>query len=248
MPSTVFVRARELCERLGDVPEYLQVMFWITTASVMRGELTVARESIDALLDRAIVHDDRPALLNAMRGSAMIMMFMGQLVEAGRMIDRAFRAFTESSEEDRLAARAAGQDAGVADLALMSWTLWLLGQPDSAAERIKDALARAETIAHPHSQAYACYYASVLFALLGETERAQDYAARCLMLAEAHNFRQWNSLARTVTGVLAALSDRIEVARPGQIRSRSVPQRRLSTRHDNRVRPAVPGAARPSGV
>ena len=128
--STVFIRARELCERLGDVPEYLQVMFWITTASVMRGELTVARESIDALLDRAIVHDDRPALLNAMRGSAMIMMFMGQLVEAGRMIDRAFRAFTESSEEDRLAARAAGQDAGVADLALMSWTLWLLGQPE----------------------------------------------------------------------------------------------------------------------
>ncbi|MGY3368210.1 class 3 adenylate cyclase/DNA polymerase III delta prime subunit [Bradyrhizobium sp. GM2.4] len=37
-----FARARELCERLGDPPEQLQVMFWLTTASVMRGELPVA--------------------------------------------------------------------------------------------------------------------------------------------------------------------------------------------------------------
>src|SRR5262249_11227221 len=34
-----FARARELCERLGDPPEYLQVLFWLTTATVIRGEL-----------------------------------------------------------------------------------------------------------------------------------------------------------------------------------------------------------------
>ncbi len=205
--SRVFTRAREICERLGDVPEYLQVMFWITTASVMRGQLTVARESIEALLQAANARGDRPALLNATRGSAMILMFMGRLLEAGAMIERAWRTFTESSEQDRLAARSAGQDAGVADLALMSWTLWLSGRSDSAAERIKEALARADAIAHPHSQAYACYYASVLFALRDEPERAQGYAERCLTLSEMHGFRQWNALARTVSGVLATLAD-----------------------------------------
>src|SRR5262249_27798359 len=34
-----FARARELCERLGQPPEYLQVIFWLATASVVRGEL-----------------------------------------------------------------------------------------------------------------------------------------------------------------------------------------------------------------
>src|SRR5262249_43402446 len=38
-----FARGRELCSRLGDAPEYLQVMFWLATGSVIRGELPQAR-------------------------------------------------------------------------------------------------------------------------------------------------------------------------------------------------------------
>ena len=70
------------------------------------------------MLDRAERRDDRPALLNAMRGKAMILMFMGRIVEAAQTIERAYEAFNNSSEEDRLAARAAGQDAGVARFGL----------------------------------------------------------------------------------------------------------------------------------
>jgi len=38
--------------------------------------------------------------------------------------------FGGSREDDRLAARAAGQDAGVAMLVLKAWVLWILGQID----------------------------------------------------------------------------------------------------------------------
>ena len=204
---TVFKRARELCIQLGDPPESLQVMFWLTTASVMRGELPLARETIGALLERVEALGDRPALLNAMRGSAMISMFMGRIVEAGEQIERALAAFNESNEKDRLAARAAGQDAGVADLALMSWTLWLLGRPDTAAERIETALQRAEATGHPHTQAYACYYAAVLYALRGEPHLAQAHAERCLNLSEMHGFRQWHGLSRAIKGICATSRD-----------------------------------------
>ncbi|MGZ5202520.1 MAG: adenylate/guanylate cyclase domain-containing protein, partial [Telluria sp.] len=162
---TTFARARELCERLGDPPEQLQVMFWLTTASVIRGELPRAQDTIAALLSIAEARGDRPALLNAMRGQAMIRLFMGHLTGAREVIERAFEAFEASSEEDRLAARAAGQDAGVADLALMSWDLWLLGHADTANARMDTAIKRADAIGHPHSQAYAFYYASILRAL-----------------------------------------------------------------------------------
>ena len=100
-----FARARELCERLGDPPEQHQVMFWLTTASVMRGELPLAEETIAALLQLAEARDDRPALLNAMRGQGMIRLFMGHLTGAHEVIERAYEAFEASSEEDRLAAR-----------------------------------------------------------------------------------------------------------------------------------------------
>lgn len=201
-----FARARELCERLGDAPEQLQVMFWLTTASVIRGELPLAQETIAALLSIAEARGDRPALLNAMRGQGMIRLFMGHLTGAREVIERAFEAFEASSEEDRLAARAAGQDAGVADLALMSWDLWLLGHADTANTRMDAAIERADAISHPHSQAYAFYYASILHALRGELLIAQDCAERCITLSEEHGFRQWR-LAHAIRGICVTLMD-----------------------------------------
>lgn len=203
----IFTRARKLCERLGDPPEYLQVMFWLVTANVMRGELPLAQETITLLLDRAQQRGDRPALINAIRGKAMILMFMGEIDEAARVIAHAFDTFNNSSDEDRLAARSAGQDAGVADLALMSWTLWLLGKPDSAAKCVEAALQRADAIDHAHTQAYARYYAAVLYALRGQFTIARTHAERCLELSDAHGFRHWHGVSRTMKGICATLID-----------------------------------------
>jgi predicted ATPase/class 3 adenylate cyclase len=202
-----FVRARELCERLGEPPEYLQIMFWVVTASVVRGELPQAAEMIATLLRLAQAHGDRPALLNAMRGEAMILLFMGRLADARKAIEGAFETFNASREADRLSARSAGQDAGVADLALMSWALWLLGDVDTAVARMTAAFERAASIEHPHTHAYACYYASVLHALRGEPAIAQGHAERCLALSEEHGFRQWRGLSRAIQGTCVTMLD-----------------------------------------
>ena len=77
-----FTRARELCERLGEPPEYLQVMFWLATASVVRGELPQALEAIAGLPSAAEARGNQPALLNGIRGQAMILMFMGRIGDA----------------------------------------------------------------------------------------------------------------------------------------------------------------------
>ncbi|MCP3470424.1 AAA family ATPase [Bradyrhizobium sp. CCGUVB1N3] len=200
-----FARARELCERLGDPPEHLQVLFWLTTARVIRGELPLAQEMIAALLELIEARGERPALLNAMRGQAMIRLFMGHASAARELLQRAFEAFNASSEEQQWAARAAGQDAGVADLALMSWSLWLLGHADTAITRINAAVQRANAIDHPHSQAYAYYYASILHALRGEFSNAHGFAERCLALSEEHGFQQWRGLARAIRGICVTL-------------------------------------------
>jgi class 3 adenylate cyclase/tetratricopeptide (TPR) repeat protein len=200
-----FVRARELCERLGEPPEYLQVMFWVVTASVVRGELPQAAKMIATLLRLAQAHGDRPALLNAMRGEAMILLFMGRVADARKAVEGAYETFNASHEADRLSARSAGQDAGVADLSLMSWALWLLGDVDTAVTRMTAAFQRAAGIGHPHTHAYACYYASVLHALRGEPAIAQGHAERCLALSEEHGFRQWRGLSRAIRGTCVTM-------------------------------------------
>jgi class 3 adenylate cyclase/tetratricopeptide (TPR) repeat protein len=202
-----FTRAHELCKRLEDPAEYLQVMFWLVTASVVRGELKQAEEAIGILLRLAKRRDDQAALLNAKRGRAMILLFMGRITDAHEEIERAISQFDASSEPVRLAARAAGQDAGAAALALMSWTFWLLGRADKARVQIAAALERADAVQHPHTQAYVCYYASVLHALRGEFAIALKHAERCIALSEDHGFGQWRSLARAIRGISMTVLD-----------------------------------------
>jgi len=202
-----FARARELCERLGEPPEYLQVMFWLATVSVVRGELPQALEAVAALLSAAEARDDRPALINATRGRAMILFFLGRVVEARQAIERAVEIFSVSQEVDKMAARAAGQDAGVAMLALMSWVLWVLGHVDGAVTQMAAALERANAVQHAHTHAYAWYYASVLHTLRGEAATAQGYAERCLAISEQHGFRQWLGLSRAIRGICATMLD-----------------------------------------
>jgi class 3 adenylate cyclase/tetratricopeptide (TPR) repeat protein len=202
-----FARGRELCARLGDPPEYLQVMFWLATGSVVRGELPQARETTATLLGLAEARNDRPMLINAIRGLGMILLFMGHVVDARELTERAIEAFGASSETEKLAARAAGQDAGAAGLALMSWALWILGYVDMAAARMAAALQRADAVGHPHTQAYACYYASILHALRGEPAIAHRHAERCLSLSEEYGFRHWQGLSRAIRGICMTMLD-----------------------------------------
>jgi predicted ATPase/class 3 adenylate cyclase len=196
-----FARARELCVRLGDPPEYLQVMFWLATGSVIRGELPQARKITATLLGLAEARSDRPMLINAIRGLGMILLFMGDVVDARGLTERAVEAFNASNDAEKLAARAAGQDAGAAALALMSWALWVLGHVDTAVERMAAALQRADAVEHPHTQAYICYYASILHALRGEPAIAYRHAERCLTLSQEHGFRHWHGLSLAIRGI-----------------------------------------------
>ena len=63
------------------------------------------------------------------------------------------------------------------------------------------AFLRAELVNDPHTQAYVCYYASVLYALRGDPAVAHQHAERCLTLSEEHGFRQWRGLSRAVRGI-----------------------------------------------
>jgi tetratricopeptide (TPR) repeat protein len=196
-------RARELCERLGNPPEYPQVMHLSALMHWLRGELPEALDACTAAVGLAEAAGNRPAAVNAIRAVGFALLLMGRLVEARRMLERSLAEFDICDEAESLAARAAGQDAGVAGMAVMGWTLWLLGYPDMARARVDGALQRAEAIGDPHSQAYASYYACVLHGLCCEPAIAHTHAERCLALSEEHGLGHWRSLSRAVRGISA---------------------------------------------
>ena len=228
-----FARARELCERLGEPPEYLQVMFWLATASVVRGELPQAARN-DRYLARAAAEarGDRPALLNAMRGQAMILLFMGRIVDAREALERAVEMFNASDEADRMAARAAGQDAGVAELALMSWVLWLLGDVDDgghANDRRPSARRRDRTSAYARIRLLLCVRSAC------SARRAGNCAGLCGALSRLIGGARIPSVARTVARDPGHLRGHARCfsrhARGGEGCTGGVSRRRLSARH-----------------
>jgi predicted ATPase/class 3 adenylate cyclase len=202
-----FARARALCERLGSAPEHLNVLYWLAVAHGLRGELSQAAEATEAGIALAETRDDRPALINSLRGAALAHLLTGHLDKAQDQCQRAGTIFNASNELEQLATRAAGQDAGVAGLALMSWALWAAGYSDAAVARINLSLDRADSIGHPHTQAYACYYASIVYALRREASIAIRYAERCHELSVAHGFGHWRSLSFVVQGICTSLVD-----------------------------------------
>jgi hypothetical protein len=196
--ETTFVRARELCRRLGDPAEYPQVMHWLTVTHAQRGELLEALEATTAAVGLAETRGHRPAVINSMRGQGLILLMLGRLLEARRAIERNVAEFEACDEAGRFATRAAGQDAGAAGLSVLAWVLWALGHADLAAARMAAAVQRADATGHPHTQAYASYYASVLHALRREPEIAYSHAERCLALSEEHGFGHWRTLSSAV--------------------------------------------------
>jgi len=201
--AATFTRARELCERLGDAPEYSHVTYWLALVHGYRGAMPEALDAATTALGLAEAAGNRPAALNAMCGIGSVLMAMGRLVEARRMIERGLAEFDMCNEAESLATRAAGRDVGVAEMAVLGWTLWALGYPDMARAKVGAALQRAEVIGDPHSQAFASYYASVLHAFRCEPSVAHTYAERCLALSEEHGFGHWRNLSRTVRGICA---------------------------------------------
>lgn len=181
-------------------------MQWSGGMHMVRGELPEMLDAITVALGLAEMAGNRPAAVNASRGAGMALLFMGRLLEAQQMFERSIAEFDICDEAESLATRGLGQDAGVAGTALMGWTLWALGHPDMAKARVGDALERAEAIGHPHSQAYATYYASVFHAFRCEPV-AHTHAERCLALSEEHGFGVWGNLVRAVRGICANQPD-----------------------------------------
>ncbi len=89
----------------------------------------------------------------------------------------------------------------------MSWALWALGYADTAIARMTAALERADAIAHPHTQAYVCYYAAILYALLGAPALANRQAERCFMLSQEHGFGHWSRPSHIVLETCTSLLD-----------------------------------------
>jgi len=191
-------RIQTLYRDLDESSDLVPVMLGLWSLHVLRAELGEARGLAAALLRIAERGTDPGLGLQAHRVLGHTLFYTGELVPAADHLERALAH--HDPYRPRQLDPAVGDDPVVLSLSYSAWVLWFRGRPDAALARIDEAVAEADALAHPPSQAFARSYAAVLHQLRRDPARARLAAERVLALAEREGFFLWNALGTIVDG------------------------------------------------
>jgi len=191
-------RIQALYRDLDESPDLVPVMLGLWSLHVLRAELGEARALGTSLLRIAERGAEAGLGLQAHRVLGHTLFYTGELATAADHLERALAL--HDPHRPRQLDRTVGDDPVVLSLSYAAWVLWFRGRPERALARIDAALAEADALAHPPSQAFALSYAAVLHQLRRDAPPARATAERVLALAEREGFFLWTALGRVVSG------------------------------------------------
>ena len=193
-----YVRARELCKRLGDPPELFPTLVGVWLVYYIRGESRMAHELAEQLMNRAQSRNDSTHLLVAHDALGSTSLDMGKLLLA-REHKEAVISLYDPARHGPFAKRTSFDAKGYA-LSYLGMTLWLLGYPDQALKRANEAVEFTQALSHPLSLAGAESFLGQVQQYRHEARTAQKTAERAIALSAEHEFTFWLAVATILRG------------------------------------------------
>ena len=149
-----YTRARELCQQVGETPQLFPVLMGLCMFYRQRGAFQTACQVGEQCLALAQRAEEPALLLEAHCALGVALFYLGELALSRAHLDQGSALY--DLQQYRSHAFRYGLDPGVNCL-LVAWPLWLLGYPDQALERSREALTLAQELSHPYSLAYALH-------------------------------------------------------------------------------------------
>jgi DNA-binding winged helix-turn-helix (wHTH) protein/tetratricopeptide (TPR) repeat protein len=175
-----FLRARELCGRLGDPPELPLVLHGLAAVNEFRGRYHVSEQILQQLLGAG----DSPLAVEAHELLACSTFHQGKAATAVRYAEAGLALYDKDRDSGYLAPY--GEHPAVACHDWAALALWFLGRPDSAMAHAEAALALARE--HPYSLATAEVQLTYLHQYRGEPDQTLRRARQAAATATAHGF------------------------------------------------------------
>ncbi|MGE0825311.1 MAG: adenylate/guanylate cyclase domain-containing protein [Candidatus Binatia bacterium] len=183
-----YTRARELCRQVGETPQLLPVLFGLCRFYGNRGDLQTLRELGEQFL-RLAQRVEPTHLVGAHYMLGVSFYWPGEFASTRAHLEQSI-ALSNRRQHHSLAF-VYGIDPGVSCLTYLAWTLWDLGYPDQARERMKEVLPLAQELSHPFSVAQALSAAASLHKLRREPQAVQERAEAMIALARSQGFPYW---------------------------------------------------------
>jgi tetratricopeptide (TPR) repeat protein len=185
----VWTRARELCEYLGDTVRLSEAFYGLWGFHGVRGELQTALEPAEQYL--RLVQREHDVFLRFVPHFQIgfCLFFRGELVQARTNFERAMALYDPQQHRNR--ALMGVHDNVVTCLSHLALNLIVLGYPDQAVGRIREALTRAQELAHPYSLVYALLHAVTIHQLRLDIRAVQEHAETMIAICAEQEFAFW---------------------------------------------------------
>jgi predicted ATPase/class 3 adenylate cyclase len=190
----VYTRAQELCQQVGDKSQRFSVLVGLRRVYFGRGQLQTAREVAEECL--TLAQDlPNPAFLqeaHAILGTTLL--YQGELLSACTHLEQGLAL--HPPQAGRSLTFSDSTDPEVFCLTQLSWALWMLGYPEQALTRSRQACTLAQQLSHPYSMTYALVFASALSMFRREAQRVQEQAEAAIALAREQGFARWLAVGK----------------------------------------------------
>jgi len=199
----IYARARALCERLGDTPDFFPVLRGLVTLQQHRGHLETARQLARELRRLSERSQDPELLLQARQACGTTSFYLGDHVGACR--DLRWCIAHHDLAEHRSRAGRSGMCTTVVCQGHLAWALYHLGYLERALATSRAALGLSRELEHPQDLALALYSAASLYQSMEDVAAARDHAESLVALAAEHGFAFWSTYGAALQGWAIAL-------------------------------------------
>lgn len=194
--ESVYSRALELAQEVGDTSRRLQMMLGLESFHLMRSNFQTAQRIADEclVLARQLGDPARELICHWVLGE--IYFHKGDHVLCESHVAECMNKYQRTFHRPRTL-----QDPAVMSFSYCSWSRWALGYPDRALSTVKEGVALADSLAHPFSKAVAYSFQAGLHLFRGEVDQTIHWADQAIEVCTSHSFPIWLAVCKINRGL-----------------------------------------------
>jgi predicted ATPase len=184
-----YARARALCEQVQEAPALFLVLWGLWMFYVVRSDVKKSLELAKKLFTLGERAEDRTQLLQSRVALAVTSLSVGDPDFTRQHAEQA--ALLYDPKQHTTYTRLYGQDPAVTALSFRSVGLWLLGYPEQALEKSREAVTMGAKLGQPTTYALALHFAAILRHYLRDILAVQAFAEATTAVATEHGLSLW---------------------------------------------------------
>jgi class 3 adenylate cyclase/tetratricopeptide (TPR) repeat protein len=205
----VYMRARILCQQIGETPFLPSVLGGLGVFYFVRGDLTTAQDLGEQCLTLAQRMGDHRRILDAYVALGLTLYHRGKFSGARVYLEKGIELHKTIAQPSQPTL----QDLGATCLSYAAHTWWMLGYPDQAIQRYHEALSLIQQLKHPFSLVSVRIFMSWFDMFRQEIQAAQEHADAAVSIATEQGFELYLALGLILQGWLLTLQEQSPEAR-----------------------------------